>query len=176
MLKAAFELGEKIALRKLNYFVYEELWNRCTIPMVDISFDKWISLKYLNNDGNGFSDEINSVPPDSGGLYLFYVKCPLIVGMTEYPFYIGRAQLTKSQNLRKRVKEYFYKYKKTDERPKITKMFEYWGKDLHLAYIVLKDNDTIIEFEKNLINSLLLPMNDEIPDTKIKQAIKAFDL
>ncbi len=55
-------------------------------------------------------------------------------------------------------------------------MFKYWGKELHLAFLVLDDNMNIIDLEKKLINSLLLPMNDEIPDKEIKQATKAFSL
>ena len=176
MLTSAFDLGEKIHNRRLSYVVYEELWSRSIMPSIDISFDKWKSIKYLNNVGDDFNDEINTVPHDKGGLYLFYVKCPLIVGLTEYPFYIGRAQLTKSQNLRKRVKEYFSNYSRTDERPKISTMFYYWAKELHLAYLEMDDNNTIVEFEKKLINSLLLPMNDVIPDTEVRHAVKAFNL
>ena len=174
MLTSAFDLGENLNLRTLHYVLYEPLWQKYALPGVDISFKNWRAIKYLNAIGDNFNESIETVPNDKGGLYLFYVKCPIIAGITEFPFYIGRAQLTEGQNLRKRVKEYFSKYRRDDERPKITKMFKYWSSDLHLAYLALDDNDTVIGFEKNLINSLLLPMNDEIPEKEIRQAIKAF--
>jgi excinuclease UvrABC nuclease subunit len=88
--------------------------------------------------------------------------------------YIGRAQLTDGQNLRKRVKEYFQKYSRSNERPKISKMFRYWAKELFLAYYPLPDNNTVVNVEKDIINSLILPMNDLIPDKQIKEAVKAF--
>jgi hypothetical protein len=100
----------------------------------------------------------------------------IIPGITEYPAYIGRAQLTTNQNLRKRCKEYFLKYSRNGERPKITTLFNYWKNNLYLSFIVVDGNDKIREYESKLINSLLLPFNDEIPNKEYKQAIEAFEL
>jgi len=174
MIASAFTLGEEINLRKLEYRIFNNLWRRHTLPTIDISFNRWVKIKYLNDMCDNFNPEVETIPDDKGGLYLFYVKCPIIPGITDFPFYIGRAQLTEGQNLRKRVKEYFSKFRRDDERPKITRMFKYWSDDLHLAYFVLDENADVIDFEKMIINSLLLPMNDQIPDQEIRQAIKAF--
>ncbi|TGD58988.1 hypothetical protein [Flavobacterium humi] len=174
MISSAFDLGEKLNNQSVNYYLHSPLWNRFNFSHIDISFTNWQKSKYLNITADDFDPAINSIPNDSGGLYLFYVKCNIITGITEFPFYIGRAQYTENQNLRKRVKEYFQKYSRSDERPKITKMFKYWALDLHLAYLPLDNNSNIVDLEKQLINYLLLPMNDEIPDQEIKQAIKAF--
>lgn len=174
MLTSAFELGEKLNNQLVSYYLHKPLWEKYNYPNLNLNFNNWEKIKYLNENGDGFSDEIEKVPNNKGGLYLFFVKCEIITGITEYPFYIGRAQLTEHQNLKKRVKEYFQKFSRSDERPKITKMFNYWSKELHLAYFTLDDNDDVIELEKQLINYLLFPMNDEIPDKVIKQAIKAF--
>lgn len=174
MLNSAFEFGEKLNNQIIRYYLHKPLWDRYNYPNLNLSFSNWEKIKYLNENGDGFSDEIETVPHNKGGLYLFYVKCEIISGITEYPFYIGRAQLTGHQNLKKRVKEYFQKYSRSDERPKITRMFKYWSKDLYLAYFTLDDNDDVIDLEKQLINYLLFPMNDEIPNQVIKQAIKAF--
>ena len=174
MVSSAFDLAEHLNLRTLPYTLYQPLWQKYNLSDIDISFVKWTTIKYLNERSDDFSDEINIVPNDKGGLYLFYIKCPIITGITEFPFYIGRAQLTEGQNLRKRVKEYYSKFSREDERPKITKMFKYWSADLHLAFLVLDENNTVIDYEINLINSLLLPMNDIIPEKEIRQAIKAF--
>jgi len=175
MTQDAFDLGERINNTTLRYKVSAELWERFSVsPNFDISFNKWNSIKYLNNDTTGFHSDIVQVPNDKGGLYLFYAKCTIISGITEYPFYIGRAQLTNNQSLRKRVKSYFQKFSKNNERPKIHRMFKYWSEVLYLAYLPLDDNEEIIDLEKQLINSLLFPMNDEIPDKEVKDAVKAF--
>ena len=174
MNSSAFELGEKLNNQLVSYYLHKPLWDRFNFPNLNLQFANWQSIKYLNADGEDFNVEIENVPNNTGGLYLFYVKSSIISGITEYPFYIGRAQFTEHQNLRKRVKEYFQKYSRSDERPKITRMFKYWSKELYLAYFTLGNNENIVELEKQLINYLLLPMNDEIPDQQIKQAIKAF--
>lgn len=171
---SAFNLAEEIKLREIKYMLHDGLWSKYDLTPIDLDFKGWTSIKYLDDFGTDFSTEIDLLPNNKGGLYLFYVKCPIIIGVTEFPFYIGRAQLTQGQNLRKRCREYFTKFAREDERPKITRMIKYWGKDLHLAFKPVDDNPDIIDYEKKLINSLLLPMNDEIPDREIKQAIKAF--
>lgn len=169
---SAFLLGEELELRKVEYKLHRDLWNQFNFPGLDLSFQNWFKIKYLN--GNALNVEIENIPNNSGGLYMFYVKCEIISGITEYPLYVGRAQYTEHQNLRKRVKEYFQKYAKNNERPRITKMFKYWANELHLAYFPLDENDGIHELEKQFINSLLLPLNTKIPDTEISQAINAF--
>lgn len=174
MNSSAFDLGEAINSKTLQYKLHQELWARYDLSAVDLSFERWISIKYLNDDGTDLHPEVDTLPRDRGGLYMFFIKCPIIKGLTEFPFYIGRAQLTEGQNLRKRCKEYFSKYRNDKERPKITRMFKYWGKDLHLSYLVLDENTEIVDYEKKLISALLLPMNDEIPEQEIKQAVKAF--
>lgn len=170
----AFLLGEEIELRTVNFRLHKNLWDKFNFPNLDLKFCNWQKIKYLNENADGLSLDINNIPNNSGGLYLFFVKCEIISGITEYPLYIGRAQMTEHQNLRKRVKEYYQLFSKYNERPKITRMFNYWAADLHLAYLPLNENADIIELEKQLINCLLLPMNDAIPDKEIKQAIKAF--
>lgn len=174
MISSAFDLGEEIHLKTLPYKLHQALWLRYDLSVVDLSFKNWITIKYLNDDGTEFHADVDTLPNDRGGLYMFFIKCPVIQGITEFPFYVGRAQLTEGQNLRKRCKEYFSKYRHDNERPKITKMFKYWSKDLYLSYLILDDNAAIVDYEKKLINTLLLPMNDEIPEQEIKQAVKAF--
>lgn len=174
MLGSAFQLGEELKLREVPFKLHKTLWDKFNFPHLDLKFEHWSKMKYLNNNSNGFNTLINNIPKNKGGLYIFYIKCEIITGLTEYPLYIGRAQLTKNQNLRKRVKEYFQKYSRNDERPKITRMFKYWANELHIAYYPLDNNANIINLEKLIINSLLLPMNDEIPDIEIRQATQAF--
>ncbi len=175
MNSSAFDLGEKLNNNKVVYILHKPLWERYNSQNFDLAFINWTKIKYLNDQGDDFNISVETIPRDIGGLYLFYVKCEIISGITEYPFYVGRAQLTEGQNLKKRVKEYFQHFSRNDERPKIFRMFKYWAPELHLAYFPLDDNINVINLEKELINSLLLPMNDQIPDTIIKDAIKAFE-
>lgn len=170
----AFELGENLNNRIVGYRLYKPLWEKFNLPGFNLEFKNWQSIKYLNQNGDNFGDGIKKVPSNCGGIYLFYIKCNIISGITEYPLYIGRAQFTKNQNLRKRVKEYYQHFCKNEERPKITRMFKYWAKELHLAYFILDNNANVVDLERQLINSLLFPMNDEIPEQRTKNAIKAF--
>lgn len=176
MLNSAFELGEELNLRTISYKLHPNLWNRYDLSKIDLKLDNWTTIKYLNEYGTDFNDEINYLPSDRGGLYMFSIHCPIIQGRTEYPAYIGRALLTEGQNLKKRCKEYFTKYFREGERPKITTLFKYWAKDLYLSFLVMDENAEIKDYETKLINSLLLPFNDEIPEKKFKQAKKAFDI
>lgn len=174
MNQSAFELGEQINNRKIEYKLHEVLWGKYDLSQVNLDFDQWTTIKYLNDDGTDFSDEIGIIPNDKGGLYMFSIECKVINQLTLYPVYIGRAQISDNQNLRKRCREYYTKFCREDERPRITKMINYWGKNLKLSFLVLEENDQTIDYEKKLINSLLLPFNTEIPETEIKQAVAAF--
>jgi len=174
MLASAFDFGEELNNRKVVYYFHRPLWERFNYPTLDLNFEAWEKKKYLNALGNDLSDGIDDIPNNTGGLYLFFIKCPIIPGITEYPLYIGRAQKTEGQNLRKRVKEYWQHYYLQKERPKITRMIRYWGNELYLAYYPINDNAIIINLEKDIINSTLFEMNDQIPDTEIKQALSAF--
>jgi hypothetical protein len=173
---SAFELGSELNDRRVRYILSDKLWTKYDVTSFSLDFRSWPSIKYLNDTGSALNDEVKSIPRTEGGLYLFYVPCPILPGITEFPLYIGRAQKTSGQNLRKRVREYFQHYDREDERPKIYKMLRIWGKQLRVAYHVLEENTAIIDLEKKIINSTLLPMNDEIPDSEIKAAVKAFEL
>lgn len=175
MTNSAFHLGEEIRLRTVEFRLHTHLWNNFNSDgKIDLSLANWQSIKYLNANADGLHNDVSHIPNNSGGLYLFTIKCDIIPGATEFPVYIGRAQKTAQQNLRKRCKEYFQKYARSNERPKITRMFEYWADNLHLYYILLPENQAIIDYERELINSLLLPFNDQVPEQEYKQAIKAF--
>jgi len=119
--------------------------------------------------GTKLNHKVQTLHQNKGGVYFFYVKSNVLPGLTDYLMYIGRA--LKTDNLRKRCKEYFQKYSRHDEeRPKIMNLIEQWGKYLYIRYIELDNNTSIIEFESLLINSILPPFNDVIPDKIIRDA------
>lgn len=174
MLKSAFKLGEEIKLRSITYKLFQDLWFRYDLSKIDLNWKNWKTIKYLDDEMTEFNEDISKVPNNLGGIYMFLIKCPIIPGLTEFPMYIGRAQLTKNQNLRKRCKEYLNEYKLDRERAKLTFLFEYWPKEIYLAYLPIGENTEVRDYEKKLINSLLLPLNDKIPDIEIRQGVKAF--
>ncbi len=174
MKNPAFDLGEELKLREVSYKLHPDLWENFDSNGLDFKFSNWKTIKYLNSTGSDFNNEINQLPNNKGGIYLFWVKCFAIEGITEFPVYIGRAKLTDRQNIRKRCKEYFNKFARNDERPKITRMFKYWSKELYLSYYIINGNDIIDTVEAAFIKSLLLPFNDIIPDIDISQGVKAF--
>lgn len=176
MLISAFSLGEDLKLRDLVYHPFGGHWGRYDLSGLNLALDQWSTIKYLNEAGDDFSDEIDDLPNDNGGLYLYSVRCPIIPGMTNYPVYIGRALKTEHQSLRARCRSYFTTYARNDERPLIHRMFKYWGKELYLSFLPLEDNAMTIEYEKRLVNALLLPCNDAYMDIEVRQAKKAFGL
>ena len=174
MNNAAFDLAEEFNKKKVEYKLHQPLWDKYDLSAIDLDFNNWNTIKYLNDDATDFGDQIDTIPNDTGGLYIFFIRCKVINGITDFPVYVGKAKLTANQNLRKRCREYFTKYAREDERPLITKMIRYWGKELYLSFMHLGNNDDIVDYEKKLINSLLLPFNTEIPETDIRQAVNAF--
>ena len=172
----ANELVEKLKARKIDYYLYDHQWLKNDPKSLGLDMSKWVTIKYLNDTGGAFNSDIGLIPKDTGGLYLFSINCPVIPGSTEFPVYVGRAQLTSGQNLRKRCREYFNNYKGgREKRVRIRKMFRHWSKYLFLSFYPMTDNSDIIKFEKILIESFLFPFNDDVPeDVVLREAKKAF--
>ncbi|AFV03482.1 hypothetical protein UNSWDHB_322 [Dehalobacter sp. UNSWDHB] len=55
-------------------------------------------------------------------------------------------------------------------------MIEGWGQYLYVRYLPLTDNDLIDSIESEIINKVLPPFNDMIPDKQIRTAVKAFSV
>lgn len=117
----------------------------------------WKEIKYYS-DGE-LNSEIQSIPNDCGGIYVFLIKPEVIPQIHLYLAYIGRAKHTQYQNLRKRVCE----YAKETKRPKICMLKDQWRDHLYLSYLPLDNNDLIEEMEEELIKAILPPFNDQYP-------------
>lgn len=128
----------------------------------------WHEVKFLNDDGSSLNDEINMVPNNCGGIYIFILKGNIIPQSHMYIMYVGRAQNTNNQNLRKRISNYI-----RDNRPKIVKMRRTWGKYLYVKYLPLEDNDIIRGLESELIRLIIPPCNDRYSPQIVNQAIQA---
>jgi len=168
------ELGQEINNHKVPFILYPKLWEKFNWDKFNIDKNEFKEIKYLTEDGNVFDNAINDLPNDKGGIYIFFIKFNGVPNLVSYLVYIGRSLITNSTNLRKRCRSYFNTSKREGERPRIQKMFNFWGKYLYLKYLELDDNELIAKLEASLINTILPPFNDSIPDKNIRTAIKAF--
>ena len=174
MIREAFPIGEQIKLHTFGFRLYPKLWIDFDIEEELMQALDWKETKFLNDEGTDFSDDIKNLPTNFGGIYIFIIKSNVLKEVSEYLAYIGRAQLTENHNLRVRCKRYLTQYINEKERPKITTLMNYFKDHLYLKYTKVDNNDLIVRLEAELINSLLPPFNDEIPNKKIRQAVNAF--
>lgn len=170
-----FALATQIKMHEVPFNLVPELWDKFSCDGIDLSTIKWKETKFLTEDGKSLNTGMKSLPNDKGGIYLFYVKCDILPEVSNYLMYIGRARITENHSLRVRCRKYFYEYSHNNERPKIQRLVEQWGKNLYLKYIELEDNDLITRLEKCLISSILPPSNDDFVDKKVNAAKKAFN-
>lgn len=134
-----------------------------------INSNNWGEIKFLNDEANGINDDIQKVPTDKGGIYLFVLQPNIVPQVHKYILYVGRVKSTANQNLRKRFREYV-----TDDRSDIMLMRETWGKDLYIRYLPLTDNTIIDALEKELIRVIIPPCNSVYPGVLNKAMHAAF--
>lgn len=167
-------IGNSIAESKIHFVLNTALWESfdASIKSTLHSISAWSEVKFLDENGN-LNNSIMSLPNNAGGIYLFVAKPNLIPDSHYYLLYVGRAHSTATQNLRKRCREYI-KELNENKRPKIHRMLSGWGEYLYIRYLPLNDNNEIDRIEAELINKILPPFNDQIPDKEIRDAVKAF--
>lgn len=170
----AFEqdLSDKLPSHIIKQIVYPAFWDKFNWNKYNLDDNDFIEIKYLNDSASNFSKDINKLPNTEGGIYIFYINFGKIANINNVLVYIGRAYLTKNENLRVRCRSYFTKYLRESERPKISIMFHRWKRYLHLKFIQVDDNDTIEKLEEELINTFIPHFNDQIPDKTIRKAVK----
>ena len=176
MLYRAFvEDDDENLKHQVLYYHNPSRWNDNTLPDGDPIRDEklWsIEIKYLNHDNSGISDDIKSLPTDTGGVYIFFLKGINLPFFENHILYIGRCRYTEVQNIRKRAMEYFSDTK----RAMIKRMFRLWSPYLFYRYFPNSNNDWIDKTEAILIRSILPPLNERIPDkVNIQATLPAFD-
>jgi excinuclease UvrABC nuclease subunit len=167
------DIVDIVAKSHVRFMLSTILWNSFDSDVLSVvSHTKsWHEVKLLARDGKRNS-QLSTIPNNQGGIYLFLAKPNILPESHLFLMYIGRAHISNNQNLRKRCSQ--YPAEKT--RPKIKRMIEQWGQYLYIRYLPLDDNTIIDTVEKELINKILPPFNDEIPDKKTSAAIKAFTM
>ena len=155
---------------KINFIINPTFWENIDDSVKSVVNTKWEEIKFFTDEKEQNS-QINLLPNDKGGIYIFVVKPNIIPDTHLYIMYIGRAHISSSQNLRKRCKCYY-----NESRPKLKRMIEHWWKYIYVRYLPLENNDLINKVEAELINKIVPPCNDEIPNQEIRNAVKAFSM
>jgi len=164
------DMCNEIKEKKLTFVLNpNELWDKFDESLRPITGADWHEVKFLDDSGTNLHSSMDTLPSDSGGIYVFVVKPELIPATHLYILYIGRTKDTDKQNLRKRCKEYL-----KDTRPKVIMMKHLWGKHLHIRYLSLKDNHIITKLENELVKAIFPPCNSEYPGIINKAARAAF--
>lgn len=143
----------------LDFQLNIDKWETCDPNVKQIVSGPWKNIKFLNMDGTGINEDIDKVPNDKGGVYLFVLKPNIIPNIHIYLMYIGRARKQRNFSLQKRCRSYLW-----DNRVNIAYMREMWGKELYFYYLELDDDDIIKKVERELIRVIIPPCNSAIPD------------
>lgn len=134
----------------------------------------WHTFKFICNNGQ-LNDDVEKISSKKGGIYVFSISPEIIPERQRILMYIGRAQITYNENLKQRIKSYYFNFCKglNWKRPKIQQLFNYWKDYVYCSYFEMDDNTLIKYTEADLINTLLPPCNGQIPDIQISQAVRA---
>ena len=166
---------EENKLFDITFYHLPSRWSSIDTTGLPISESNWSKeIKFLDSNELDVSDDIKHLPENCGGIYIFFIKGIIIPCFETYLAYVGRAQYTAHQNLKKRCNSYYYEFFKEERRPKIVKMIEKWGKFLYLRYYPCANNAQIQDLEKKFIKGILPPFNDEIPEVNVKKPEPAF--
>lgn len=159
-----------------TYTMSPELWSKFDIQdLTEVDYSHWSALRLLNDAGSGFSEEVNQIPTDWGGIYVYAIEPGIIPGCGSYIMYIGMASKTPHENLRLRVKSYQKEIGPSFTRDRLHRMFQKWGPYVYVYYLpVNADRDTILELESRMIAVLVPPCNPEIRIKSVKHAVRAF--
>lgn len=152
------------------------LWKEASMETKDaINGLSWSDyIKYIGKDGK-VSKEIDKLPKDAGGLYLFFIQGTTLPSSEKYLAYIGRALYTDKENIRKRVKRYLWESSSKYGRPKIIRLFKHWKDYLYIRFCSSTDNELIKKGESTLIRAILPPFNSDLPDKiNFKEPREAF--
>lgn len=151
-----------------------ELWEKCINDSVITNLKLMKKIKYFEDSNRQLSEEVNELPNDRGGIYIYSIENSLVPTLGSYIMYVGRARKTESENLRNRVKSHFSQYKRHEENERLERVFENWKQYVYLSYLPIDGNDVIDLMEDRLIMALTPPCNKEYPAPKVRRKLSAF--
>ena len=149
MTDSVYEIQLQMALElqqhTLKFTLSPKLWSSLSLshPL------SWSKVKF-NEDSE------SSVPNNSIGVYSFVIE-PAIANIDlSYLLYIG---MTKKQNFQTRYKQYLrHQKEEKTKRPLVRHMLRTWPEHLWFYYAPITDAKSILEIEKNLLNSFKPPI------------------
>lgn len=141
-----------------DFILHPDKWDSIDSDIKRIVSGEWGKIKYLDDNGE-LSSDINNLPNDKGGIYVFLLSPDIICGLHRYIMYIGRARRQQEFSLRKRCRCYV-----KDTRPFVAEMVGNWGKYLYLYYLPLDSDDEIARVEDELNRVIIPPCNSKIPE------------
>lgn len=158
------------------YTMAPELWQQFSVDgLENVDFTQWKSIKLMNADGTAFSEMINQIPTDSGGIYVYSIEPRIIPGCGSYIMYIGMASKSSCENLRYRVRSYQKHINDPYSRERIHRLFVKWGKYVYVHFLPIHAaKETIFDLETRLIGALVPPCNPDIRAKAVKHAVRAF--
>ena len=159
-----------------TYIMVPELWGRFKFDdLKEVDFSKWNSVKLINKEGTAFSEMVNQIPDNSGGIYVYSIEPGIIPNCGTYIMYIGMASKSKNQNLRRRVKAYQLQLGDRYNRDRLHRLFKKWGQYVYVHFLPIQaDEKIILEVETRLIAAFIPPCNADIRARTVKKAVKAF--
>lgn len=171
------ELAAEIRLHQVNFTLCPSLWSTFDFSHFDCNNATWHEVKFLNDDASGLHSDMDRLPTNSGGIYIFFVKPPIMPNAVNYLMYVGMTKLSSRGNLRTRCKSYYYEYNSPNDviRPYIGTLISQWGKYLYIRFIHVDNNDFIEELENKLIAALKPPFNHDIDIKRIGREISAYN-
>ena len=107
-----------------KFILAPELWGKFDISDLNIDISNWEKMQLIVN--GKFSTDLNRIPDEFGGIYIYSIEPHIIPNIGSYVMYIGKATKTPNENLRKRVKSY-HKYLTDDSRERLHRLFKKWG-------------------------------------------------
>lgn len=151
-----------------------ELWGKCNKDSFTVDLKNMKKIKYFADDCNKLSNEVDNLPDDSGGVYIYSIENGIFPSLGSYIMYVGRARKTPSENLRMRAKSHFSQYKRHEENERLEKLFDNWDQYVYLSYLPIDGNNIIDLVEDQLITALTPPCNKEYPAPKVRRKLSAF--
>jgi len=181
-----FDLGREYKCDLENFNLCDSIWQlfECDDDWDLIRNSEPISFKFVNDDTGELHDDANLIPKTRGGIYIFLVKHPCFGKHVKYMMYIGKAEKSQSQNIHKRIHDY-YAYCKDENyamewedknlRMRVLGLFRNYLKNIYIEYYPLAcSNERIADIESKLICSILPPINKQIPCPEIRKATTVF--
>lgn len=164
------DFANQLPLMRYTFWLHVNLWECFSSKYIKIIKGDWKQVKFINK--GKLHEEMDSLPRNKGGIYAFYAIPKVMNNNDGYLLYIGRAKCTDNQNLWARCRRYINQEK---SRPKISRMVDTFGEQLYIKYLEIEGNDIIDQIENELINCLLPPCNEKIPNKDYQKKIKMFE-